>query len=123
MVWTVSWADRGIGYATSPDLIHWSEQKYIPVMEDEPDALNAWAPEITYDVDHRKYLLYWASTIKGRFPQKDTSAEGKKYNHRIYYTTTKNFKKFDKTKVLYDPGFSVIDATIKQDGDQYVMFL
>jgi hypothetical protein len=23
MVWTVSWADKGIGYASSPDLIQW----------------------------------------------------------------------------------------------------
>jgi hypothetical protein len=28
MVWTVSWADKGIGYASSKDLIHWSEQQF-----------------------------------------------------------------------------------------------
>ncbi|HEX7846845.1 MAG TPA: glycosyl hydrolase, partial [Chitinophagaceae bacterium] len=28
MVWTVSWNARGIGYASSPDLLNWSEQKY-----------------------------------------------------------------------------------------------
>ena len=28
MVWTVSWNDRGVGYASSPDLIHWSKQQY-----------------------------------------------------------------------------------------------
>src|ERR1700741_2676269 len=49
MVWTVSWKDRGIGHATSPDLIHWSAQQYIPVMEQEPTALNCWAPEIIYN--------------------------------------------------------------------------
>ena len=38
MVWTVSWHEKGIGYASSKDLIDWSEQKYIPVMEHEPDA-------------------------------------------------------------------------------------
>ena len=32
MVWTSSWTDRIIGYASSPDLIHWSEQRSIPVM-------------------------------------------------------------------------------------------
>ena len=35
MVWTVSWADKGIGYASSADLVHWSEQRFIPVMMDE----------------------------------------------------------------------------------------
>lgn len=30
MVWTVSWEEKGIGYAHSSDLINWSEQKFIP---------------------------------------------------------------------------------------------
>lgn len=123
MVWTVSWADRGIGYASSPDLVHWSEQKFIPVMMQEDSAKNAWAPEITYDDKKNEYMIYWATTIAGRFPQKDTSAEGKRNNHRIYYVTTKDFEQFSKTKLLYDPGFSVIDATIVKDKNRYVMFL
>ncbi|HVG43051.1 MAG TPA: glycoside hydrolase family 43 protein [Chitinophagaceae bacterium] len=122
MVWTVSWNDKGIGYASSPDLLHWSKQKYLPVMEKEPTTRNAWAPEITYDADKKKYVIYWASTIPDRFALKDTAAE-REYNHRMYYTTTKNFKKFDKVKLLYDPGFSIIDASIQNDGNQYVMFL
>jgi hypothetical protein len=40
MVWTVSWNEKGIGYAWSRDLINWSQQKYIPVMEHEPEARN-----------------------------------------------------------------------------------
>ena len=122
MVWTVSWNDRGIGYASSPDLIHWSEQQFIPVMMHEDSAKNAWAPEITYDPANKEYIVYWATTIPGRFPQKDTSAEGGKNNHRIYYLTTKDFKSYSKTKLLYDPGFSVIDATIVRDKSRYVMF-
>ena len=35
MVWTVSWNEKGIGYANSTDLIHWSEQKYLPVMREK----------------------------------------------------------------------------------------
>lgn len=122
MVWTVSWNEKGIGYASSPDLLQWSEQKYIPVMEHEPQARNTWAPEITYDAKKKQYMIYWATTITGRFPQKDTAAESQ-YNHRIYYVTTKDFKTFSKTKLLYEPGFSVIDASIVQDGKRYVMFL
>ena len=45
MVWTVSWTERSIGYASSPDLVNWSAQKEIPVMADEPLAKNAWAPD------------------------------------------------------------------------------
>ena len=49
MVWTVSWNDRGIGYAYSTDLVNWSEQQFLPVMMHEDSARNTWAPEINYD--------------------------------------------------------------------------
>jgi hypothetical protein len=121
MVWTVSWNDKGIGYASSTDLVHWSEQQYIPVMADEDSARNCWAPEITYDAKKKQYMIYWATTIAGMYPS-DTAVE-RGYNHRIYYVTTKNFKKFSKTKLLYNQGFNVIDASIVPDGNRYIMFL
>lgn len=122
MVWTVSWNERGIGYASSQDLIHWSEQQYIPVMEHEPTARNCWAPEIFYDARKKQYMIYWATTIPGRFEKGDTTGDDK-YNHRMYYTITKDFKTFTPTRLLYDKDFNVIDATIQQNGRQYVMFL
>jgi hypothetical protein len=121
MVWTVSWDDKGIGYASSPDLINWSEQQYIPVMTHEDSARNCWAPEITYDTKKKQYMIYWATTIAGMYPT-DTAVE-RGYNHRIYYVTTKNFKKFSKTKLLYNQGFNVIDASIVPDKNRFVMFL
>lgn len=120
MVWTVSWKEKGIGYASSDDLVHWSGQKYIPVMEHEATAQNAWAPELVYDAQKKQYVIYWATTIPGRFAATDSLGDN---NHRIYYTTTKDFKKFSKAALLYDKGFNVIDATILQHGKEYVMFL
>lgn len=122
MVWTVSWTDKSIGYASSSDLIHWSEQQLIPVMKDEEGARNCWAPEITYDPAKKCYLIYWATTITAKFPETASEKESG-YNHRMYYTTTKDFKKFSKTKLLYEPGFNVIDATILKDGKRFVMFM
>lgn len=122
MVWTVSWTDKGIGYASSKDLINWSEQQFIPVMEHEIGTRNTWAPEITYDDVNKNYMIYWASTIEGFFSETQ-SKEDNGYNHRIYYTTTKDFKTFAPTKLLYDPGFNVIDACIQKNNDQYIMFL
>lgn len=122
MVWTDSWTDRGIGYASSKDLIHWSEQVQLMVMDKEPSAKNCWAPEITYDDNNKTYMLYWATTIPDRFAQADTSAEGKRNNHRIYYQTTKDFKTYSETKLLFDPGFSAIDATIVKYGKGFLMF-
>jgi hypothetical protein len=121
MVWTVSWNQRGIGYASSKDLINWSEQKYIPVMMHEDSARNCWAPEVTYDKKKKQYMIYWATTIAGKYKADPKVESG--YNHRMYYTLTKDFKTFSKTKMLYDKGFNVIDATIVPDGNRFVMFL
>lgn len=121
MVWTVSWNDRGIGYASSRDLVNWSEQKYIPLMVKEDSARNCWAPEITYDKKKKKYMIYWATTIAGQHKMDTVIESG--YNHRMYYVHTKNFEKFSKTKILYDKGFNVIDASIVPDGKRFIMFL
>ena len=122
MVWTVSWNDGGIGYASSSDLINWTPQQFVPVMKDEPAARNCWAPEIFYDQKSKAYMIYWATTIPGRFAAGDTAGDDK-YNHRLYYVTTKDFKVFSKTKLLYEKGFNAIDATIKKDGKNYIMFV
>ncbi len=118
MVWTTSWYDRTIGYAWSKDLIHWSEQKAIPVMKDEPTARNCWAPELQYDPAREQFLIFWATTIPGRFPDAgQTSEDGN--NHRIYCTTTKDFESFTPTRLFFDGGFNSIDATILLDGGKF----
>jgi sucrose-6-phosphate hydrolase SacC (GH32 family) len=96
MVCTVSWKDRGIGYASSADLIHWTEQQWVPVMDKEPTAKNCWAPEIFYDDQKQEYLIYWATTIPGRFAETEKFGDN---NHRIYAVTTKDFKTFKKNNV------------------------
>ncbi|MCF7805602.1 MAG: glycoside hydrolase family 43 protein [Candidatus Marinimicrobia bacterium] len=127
MAWTVSWWEKGIGYANSEDLIHWSEQQYIPVMEHEPDAKNCWAPELYYDEANARYLIFWATTIPGRFPETDNQSSEEPpapgNNHRMYYTWTKDFQEFADTEIFYNKGFNVIDATIEKEGDTYMMFL
>lgn len=122
MVWTAGWTEQGIGYASSEDLTHWSKQQYIPVMEHEDNARNCWAPELFYDKKNEQYLIYWATTIPGRFAATDFTGDNG-YNHRIYYTTTKDFELFTPTQLLYDPGFNVIDVVIKQMQDEYLLFL
>ena len=122
MVWTVSWTQKGIGYASSPDLIHWSEQQYIPVMEYEENARNSWAPEITYDPETEEYMIYWASTVTGEFPETQIEADDA-YNHRMYFTKTKDFKTYSETMLLYDPGFNSIDATILNHMGKWTMVI
>ncbi|MCT4644050.1 MAG: glycoside hydrolase family 43 protein [Carboxylicivirga sp.] len=123
MVWTSGWNECGIGYANSKDLVNWSEQIYIPVMQHESTALNCWAPEIVYDDAKKQYMIFWSTGIPGRFPETNGSG-GNKYNHRMYSITTKDFKSFSKTKLFYDHGFNVIDGSIlKLKEDEFVMFL
>ncbi|WP_434084219.1 glycoside hydrolase family 43 protein [Fodinibius salsisoli] len=122
MVWTTGWkGDRGFGYASSEDLVNWSKQQFIPAMEHEPTTVNVWAPELFYDDEKDRYIILWASTIPHRFPK---GQEAEDNNHRMYYTTTKDFEVFSETKLFLDPGFSVIDATIvKRAKDDYVLVL
>jgi Glycosyl hydrolases family 43 len=122
LVWTSSWrGDKGFGYASSKDLINWSEQQLIPVMEKEPATVNVWAPELFYDDEEKWYLIIWASCIPGRF---ERGIEEDSNNHRMYYTVTKDFKTFSDTKLFIDPGFSVIDAVIvKRAVKDYALIL
>ena len=78
--------------------------------ENEKTSLPVWAPELFYDDVKRQYMIIWASCIPGKFPD---GLEDHNNNHRLYYTTTKDFKTFSKAKLLIEPGFSSIDATIR----------
>lgn len=122
LVWTSSWrGDNGFGYSSSKDLIHWSEQRFLPVMQSEPGTVNVWAPEIFYDDVYNQYIIIWASCIPGRFAK---GIEEDSNNHRMYFTITKDFELFDKTQLFCDPGFSVIDAVIvKRAVNDYVLVL
>ena len=115
MVWTTSWGGRTIGYASSKDLITWSEQQAIPVGEADKTS-NCWAPEMFYDAATKQYLIFWSSTIDGRFPETLDGGDG---NHRTYYTSTRDFKTFAPTKLFFDPGFNCIDPTMIKAGGKY----
>lgn len=121
MVWTSSWSEPVLGYASSPDLIHWSAQQAITPMAQEPSVRNIWAPETFYDAAKKEYLLFWSTTIPGRFPATDDTGDNG-LNHRIYLTTTRDFCVFTPTRLFYDPGFNVIDATLVKAGGRSIMF-
>jgi hypothetical protein len=122
LVWTSGWREKGIGYASSANLTHWSQQKFIPLMEHEPYARNCWAPEIFYDAGADNYIIYWATSIPGRFPETDHQGD-EGLNHRMYYVTTRDFKTFRKPRLFFDGGFDVIDANLVKDGDRYLLFM
>lgn len=114
MVWTTGWTGVTIGHASSPDLVHWSPQRALPVMAAFPGTRNAWAPELVWDDRRRHFLIVWSSTV---------GAAGKEGDHRLYATTTRDFVQLAPTFKFYDPGFSVIDATFLRHGGRTTMFV
>lgn len=122
LVFTSAWkGTKTFGYASSKDLVHWSSQKTVPVMQHEPATVNVWAPELFYDEGGKQFIIIWASTVPFRFPK---GQEDEYNNHRMYYTTTKDFQTFSETKLFLDPGFSVIDCEIiKRGKGDYVLIL
>ena len=121
LVWTTAWTGSSIGYASSKDLIHWSSQKIIRVMADEPGTRNCWAPEVYWDAPRDQFLIIWASAVDNRFDETLGQLEGAG-NQRIYFTTTKDFTTFAPPKLFYDPGFSVIDPTLVAAKGRYYLY-
>lgn len=120
LVWTCSWkGDPAFGYASSADLLNWSDQQHVPIMAFDTTTVNVWAPELFYDDVNQDYIIVWASTIPFKF---EKGVEDEYNNHRLYYTRTKDFKKYSDAQLLYDPGYSSIDAVIvKRDTADYVL--
>jgi beta-xylosidase len=126
LVWTTGWWDKGIGIAHSRDLVSWSAQRWLPVMEHEPLARNCWAPEIFHDAPSGRYLIFWATAIPGRFPESEATGDkssvyGGHLNHRIYFVSTRDFESYSEPRLFYEGGFDVIDATLVRDAGRYAL--
>jgi hypothetical protein len=126
LLWTWGWTRKEtggvlkIGYSSSRDLLQWTPQKEIPLMPGEPEARNAWAPEAVWDPERGEWIVFWATTISGRFPETEKTGDGG-YNHRIYAITTRDWNTFSPARLWFDPGFNCIDSTIVQTGSRWVM--
>lgn len=109
MVWSSGWNDRGFGYASSKDLLQWSEHRYIPVNEKIDGAHNTWAPDLFYDETSKQFVMIYATTIIGKFPATDKDGD---QNHRQYAVTTKDFTTFSEPALFVNPGHNCIDGTL-----------
>lgn len=121
LVWTIAWKqDTGIGYASSKDLIHWSKQKRIPVMDSVKNTYSVWAPELFYDDVKQEYMIVFTALVNDRTCSGRRNEHGD--YHRMYYVTTKDFNSFSKPKLFYDAGYSCIDGVIvKRGANDYVL--
>jgi beta-xylosidase len=91
-------------------------------MDHEKKAMNCWAPEIYYHAPEKEFIIFWSTTIPGRFPETDGTGD-RDHNHRMYYVTSKDMKQFSETRLFYDPGFNSIDGTLLKHGEGFYMFL
>lgn len=115
MVWTWGWHGDSLGYASSPDLLTWSEQKKVHIMQDFPEVNNVWAPETYWDAKRKEWLIIWSSSMK-----EDTGGLGT--GNHIWSAFTPDFDRFSKPQVFFDPGYVTIDATIfHEPGGPYRM--
>jgi hypothetical protein len=103
---------RSCLYARSTDLIGWQHHA-LPLMEGVPGVANVWAPEFFCDQQRHEYVMFWSSS-GGQHGWDDS---------RIWCARTPDFQTFSTPRVLFDPGYTVIDATIVQhDGMCYMIF-
>ncbi|MBX3362158.1 MAG: glycoside hydrolase family 43 protein [Phycisphaeraceae bacterium] len=106
-VWTWETGDRrSIGYARSTDLITWTDIRSLKVMPDTVSIDYCWAPEIIWDPASTHWVLAWSCAIEGLNPATEKQAE---WNHRMYYSTTRDFRTLSPYQSLFDPGYPSID--------------
>jgi len=63
LVWSAGGNANYIGYASSRDLMHWSTQRALPVMTNQPSTQNCRTPRIFRDDRNDDYLITWSSTL------------------------------------------------------------
>ena len=116
---TDGWKSTSIVHATSESLQTWSPQSLLPVMVEVPGARNAWAPEFFVDPTSGLAHLIWSSVIDTDGAPRDW-ANGT-HEQRIWGAATTDFESFHPSRVFFDPGYSVIDATVQPTEAGFVM--
>lgn len=95
----------------SPDLLNWSEQRLLPLGDEDFGCL--WAPDILFDPKRGDYMIHWSSS----------HASNGFGNMGIWCCRTADFKSFSRPRLLYqkeDAG--VIDSAIYEENGRYYMF-
>lgn len=123
LVWTTQWKGRIFGYASSTNLVDWSEPRQVAPFpaarppEDQPD--NIWAPELHWDPVAQEYFILFASTTPRERNDDDGSNNngkpGSQYDNRMYITRTRDFVHFTDAELFFDRGFASIDAVMRRD--------
>ena len=112
---TNGWNANSILVADSHNLIEWTNPHLAPVMNGVAGVRNCWAPECFYDLDAGVYRAIWSSSLDVRsLEEMEASAD---WDHRIWTSSTRDFESWSAPEPFFDPGFSVIDASVVRLGE------
>jgi beta-xylosidase len=113
LVWTTG--SSGFGYASSKNLLTWSEPEYVLVNRGilARGLKNVWAPEIFHDVARSRYMVIFASTLA------EVRGDHEGWDHRHYFVTTTDFRTYSEPKKLHETGYTVIDGVIVEHLGKY----
>lgn len=114
MVWTTETNDA-FGFASTKDFIRWENIGEIAINKNVPGVFNTWAPELIWDEEGKRWMIYYASSVKGRFPETAALANNPKANNRMYYAFSKDLVHWSQPELLADFGFP--------SNDNYIMKL
>jgi sucrose-6-phosphate hydrolase SacC (GH32 family) len=106
---TDSWSSRNILAWQSTDLINWTNETLVPIAPSNAGC--AWAPECIYDPANSDYMVYWSTNL-------GPDISGPK---QIWYARTSDFSSFTTPDILFDPGYTVIDADIVENNGTFYM--
>lgn len=113
VVFTDNWKSATIGHAVSDNFVDWELLDFIPVMGENEDVANCWAPEVFRDEDGA-YVIIWSTSFLSKNDEH-------KISNRIWCRKTRDFKEFGEPKLFFDPGHPVIDATVWAEDHTYYM--
>lgn len=111
MLWTTERKD-GFGIASSYNLTDWFDVMEVVINQHVEGVINTWAPELIWDEDNRQWVVYWGSSIEGKFPETEKLSKNPKANNRMYYAVSKDLKTWSAPALLQDFGFPSNDCYI-----------
>jgi hypothetical protein len=107
--------EEGFGYASSKDLIKWSDQRLIPI-SDKLKTYNTRSPILYYERKPRLFHIIWSATVPGLREEKVEEGQA---SNILLSITTRDFANFSEPQVFYDPKYNCPDASLVMVGENY----
>lgn len=120
---THGWVSTAIVHAVSNDMINWSVPDLVNVMGTVSNARNAWAPEFFIDEEASEHIVIWSSSTEPLEQGWDSfeAVTTQTHDHRIWSSRSADFKEWSLPHIWFDPGYTVIDATVARHNGRWIM--